>query len=364
VTGSDVHGVASVFDPTRLRIARQAAMLRKNELATRIGVSPAAISQYEKGSSSPSPRVVAALALALGVTPTFFGADRPLGAAPATTAHFRSLRSTPQQERDRAFSHALLTWEFAEALQQYVRLPALNLPTDISVDPDDPITLAEQAARLAREAMGLGTGPIPNVVRLLESRGVVCTRLPAKTRRVFAFSCSFPHRPVVVLATERTHLAAGRFDAAHELGHLLMHHDVEPGSRLVEHQANAFASEFLAPAGELRSRLPSTVNWRTLLALKLEWGISIQALLYKSRALGTMSDSSYRRACVRINSLGWRENEPGDDGAAEDPVLLAKAVAALEGTGLDLDALADQVRIPTTLLRQIIIADRPGIEPT
>ena len=99
---SPARGVASVFDPMRLRIARQAAMLTKKDLAQRIDVTPAAVSQYESGTTQPSAKATASLALALGMPVDFFSADRPLGEAPATTAHFRSLRATTQQERDRA----------------------------------------------------------------------------------------------------------------------------------------------------------------------------------------------------------------------------------------------------------------------
>jgi Zn-dependent peptidase ImmA (M78 family)/transcriptional regulator with XRE-family HTH domain len=336
-------------------------MLRKNELAARVEVSPAAISQYEKGSSSPSPRVVAALALALGVSPNFFTGDRPLGEAPGTIAHFRSLRSATQQERDRAFCHALLTWEFAEALQRHVRFPELDLPDVAPVDIDSPITRTEQAARDVRSAWNLGTGPIPNVVRLLESKGVICTRLPMQTRKVSAFSCGFPHRPVVVLSDDPAHLACGRFDAAHELGHLLLHHDVEPGSQIVERQADAFASEFLAPSIELKDRLPATANWKVLLDLKIEWGVSIQALLFRARALGRMSEHTYRRACTQINSRGWRTAEPGDESPSESPVLLARGVEALASTGLDLAGLASQTRLPEPLVRQIVGRELPTI---
>ena len=146
-------------------------------------------------------------------------------------------------------------------LQRSVKLPALDLPTDLSVKVDEPLQSAEDAARRARQYFGLGTGPVPNVVRLLESRGIVCTRLPAQTRRVFAFSCSFPERPVVVLSAERSHRAAPRFDAAHELGHLILHPDEEPGSHAVERQANAFAAEFLAPASEIADVLPRRADW-------------------------------------------------------------------------------------------------------
>ena len=362
MSGRDIRGVASIFDPTRLRVARQAAMLRKKELAERVGVSAAAVSQYESGTTSPTAKTVAALSLALGVPAEYFIADRPLGEAPTTAAHFRSLRATTQQERDRAFAHALQTWELARTLEQFVRFPAFDLPVELAIHPDDPLGAAEAAARVTREALDLGTGPIANVVRLLESKGIVCTRLPAQTRRVFAFSCNFPNRPVVVLAAERSHRAAGRFDAAHELAHLLLHHDEEPGGHAVERQAHAFASEFLAPASEIADELPRSVNWRALLDLKNIWGISIQALLFRARSIGVMTEHTYRRAVTELNGRGWRTQEPGDDGRAEQPVMLARALEVLGERGLGIDELARHCRLsPETVELLITSDDRPVV---
>ncbi len=359
----DARSAASVFDPARLRIARQAATLNKKDLAERVGVSPASISHYENGTTRPSAPTVASLALALGVPVGFFASDRPLGEAPATTAHFRSLRSTSKRERDRAFAHALLTWEFSQILERYVRLPECDLPSDITVNTDRPFSDVEAAARRAREFFRLGTGPVPNVIRLLESRGVVCTRLPAQTRRVFAFSCSFPERPVVVLSSERTHLAAGRFDATHELAHMVLHHDEEPGTHVVERHANTFAAEFLAPASELADLLPRRADWSELLHLKHVWGVSIQALLYRARSLGVMSEHTYRRAVTELNGRGWRRTEPGDEGRAEQPVLLARAVEAAAKHGLDLDDLVTASRLPMATVELIVASDdRPQVE--
>jgi Predicted Zn peptidase len=337
-------------------------MLRKKELAERVGVSAAAVSQYEKGTTTPTPRTLAALSLALGTPVEFFAADRPLGEAPTTTAHFRSLRSTTQQERDRAFVHAVLTWELARTLQRYVQLPPLALPENLSLHADDPIGDAEAAARQVRAALELGVGPIPNVVRLLESCGVLCTRIPAQTRRVYAFSCAFPDRPVVVLSAERTHRAAGRFDAAHELAHLVLHHDEEPGSHAVERQANAFASEFLAPASEVAGLLPASADWRRLLDLKQIWGISIQALLFRARSLGVMTEHRYRRAVTELNARGWRKQEPGDDGNAEQPVLLSKALDLLGERGMSVDLIAQEARLAPQMLDLIVAEDaRPSV---
>ncbi len=363
MTANDFRSGALLFDPMRLRIARQAAMLKKKDLAERVGVSAAAISQYEKGQTNPSTRVVAALSLALGVPVAFFLSDRDLGEAPATTAHFRSLRATTQQERDRAFAHALLAWELTRTLERRVRLPPVDLPDNLSVRIDDPIQAVEDAARSARHYFQLGSGPISNVIRLLESKGVICTRLPAKTRRVFAFSCDFPGRAVVVLSTERTHRAAGRFDAAHELGHMLMHHDEEPGSHAVERQAHTFSAEFLAPTSEIRDLLPRTANWKQLLELKQVWGVSIQALLFRARTLGIMPEYTYRRAMTEINARGWRSNEPGDDGTAEEPVMLSRALHVLAEKGIDLETVAGEARLAPDIVSLIAgIDDRPPVK--
>jgi Zn-dependent peptidase ImmA (M78 family)/transcriptional regulator with XRE-family HTH domain len=340
-------------------------MLRKKDLAERVGVSAGAISQYEGGASSPGPKVVASLALALGVPSNFFASDRPLGEAPLTTAHFRSLRSTSKQERDRAFAHALLTWELAKVIERYVRLPAVDLPADLSIRPDDAPSTVEEAARRVRLDLGLGTGPVPHVVRLLESRGVICTRQPAQTRRVFAFSCDFPSRPVVVLSTERTHRAAGRFDAAHELAHLVLHHDEEPGTHTVERQAHVFASEFLAPASEIGELLPSRVDWKRLMQLKETWGISMQALLFRARSLKVMPEHTYRRAVTELNTRGWRTQEPGDDGQAEEPVMLRRAIDMIEQQGRTREDLAGESRLPLATIAMIAPPDeRPLLNLT
>lgn len=203
---------------------------------------------------------------------------------------------------------------------------------------------------------------MPNMVRLLESRGVVVTRLPTQTSRVFAFSCGFPDRSVVVLAEERSHRAAGRFDAAHELGHLLLHHDAAPGTHAVEQQANTFASEFLAPAEQIADLLPRRAEWPRLLELKRVWGISMQALLFRARRLGTMPEHTYRRAMTELNARGWRRTEPGDDKPAEMPILLPKAVALLAEGGHSLDDVARSARIPAELVTHIVGGDdRPVV---
>jgi Zn-dependent peptidase ImmA (M78 family) len=142
-----------------------------------------------------------------------------------------------------------------------------------------------------------------------------------------------------------------------------MHPDEEPGSHPVERQANAFAAEFLLPADEIADVLPRRADWKRLLELKSIWGVSIQALLYRARTLGVMPEHVYRRSVTELNARGWRTQEPGDDGSAEDPLLLAKAVSVAEQRGIALDDVARMARLPIEMTASIVSFDqRPEVQ--
>ncbi|HVA19698.1 MAG TPA: helix-turn-helix transcriptional regulator, partial [Solirubrobacteraceae bacterium] len=117
------------FDPRRLTLARWSAHLTKRELAERSGLSPASITQYEAGRTSPPPATLAKLALAVGMPVGYFqrreGRRRP---DPGARSFFRSLRSTPQRDRDRADALAEHVFDLVDHLDQRVTLPAPTIP--------------------------------------------------------------------------------------------------------------------------------------------------------------------------------------------------------------------------------------------
>jgi Zn-dependent peptidase ImmA (M78 family) len=205
-----------------------------------------------------------------------------------------------------------------------LRLPAVDLPEF------EPGTEPEVAANAVRERWGLGSGPVVSVVGLLERKGVIVSRLPAATDELDAFSCWIGRRPFIVLVSNKEAADRARFDAAHELAHLLIHHDAKPGDAVVEREAHRFAAEFLAPEQAIRRELPLRVDWRQLAQLKVRWGVSLAMLLRRMRDLGVISDASYRRGMMDLSRRGWRRDEPVDLGAPEQPELLARALHLLE----------------------------------
>lgn len=359
-------GVVADFDGDRLSLARRLAKTTRAELARRLELSPAAISQFERGQSRPTAPVAAELGLALGVSGEFFRRSHPVPALPGHGAHFRSLRSTPALSRDQALAFGELALGVAEIVETYVDLPPVDLPAVALPAGPSPEDVAA-TARHTRERLGVPTGPVAHVARLLEACGVLVLRLPADyvDPRVDAFSTQTGHRPLVLLSPLKNDLARSRFDAAHELGHLVMHHDVEPGSRIVEGQAQSFAAEFLTPAEQVAPDLPSRYDLERLIAAKRKWGTSVRALVYRAHTLGIMSSAVYRRANQDLAQRGNPEIAPL--GPPEAPTLLGTAADLLERSGIHLSTIAADHNLPLEQLQAVITAGsdtRPNVRAT
>ncbi|GLZ07112.1 DNA-binding protein [Actinomadura sp. NBRC 104412] len=335
-----------LFDCERLTLARRLRGLRKNQLAQAVGTTPTAIGQYEAGVHRPSEKTLSRLAIALGVPVEFFHAGRSPVTLDSAHAHFRSLRSTTQIERDQALAYGRIAADIVGALEDLVEFPAAELP-ERPVPPDEiagrgPV----EAARLAREALlGGGGAPVPHMVRLLERNGVIVLILPPSTERVDAFSIGAHPRPMVLFNPAKGDYWRNRFDGAHELGHLVMHADAEPGSKVIEDQAHRFAAEFLMPEDAIAPELPRTADWSRLAVLKATWGVSMAALLYRARTLGIMKEVTYRNAMSTMAARGWRRQEPGPPKPLEAPTMLTRAVELTAASGTDRDALAERARV-------------------
>jgi Zn-dependent peptidase ImmA (M78 family)/transcriptional regulator with XRE-family HTH domain len=345
---------APLFNGARLTLARHLAGLRKNELAQRIDKSPSTVTAWELGNKRPTAANLAQLALGLDVDPMFFVAREDLR-VDGVIPHFRSLRSTTQIARDQAFAYGQLAVDVSAAFEVHVEFPALDVPSlPVALDAR---TEPEEAAREIRRLWGIDAGPFGHVVRTLENHGVLVVFSPPTTASVDAYSFETRTRPVVVLNPVKRDYYRQRYDVAHELGHLVMHHDSEPGGRIVEEQANRFAAELLMPADEIRDALPTGMGgntWPRLMELKERWGVSLAALLYRARHLGRLSDVSYRNAMITMSSRGWRRDEPGAIKMMEQPSLLPAALDLLATAGIGEEELTQQARTPRNLFDTIV----------
>jgi Zn-dependent peptidase ImmA (M78 family)/transcriptional regulator with XRE-family HTH domain len=341
------------FQGERLLQARLARGMKKVDLARLIGVSPAAIGQYESSQTRPSQDVVGRLALAVGFPISFFESTRPNASLSEEKAHFRRLRSISSSARSLQIARLALLEELISRIEQDVELPQVDIPTVAVVGGTR--SEIEVVAGEVRTQWNLGNGPIANVVALLESKGCVLARLVSGSDGVDAYSRWSGYRPIVVLTRDKDDAARSNFDAAHELGHLVLHQDPQPGSRLLEEEAQAFAAAFLMPAEGIGNELPHRFDVPTFIALKRRWRVSVQALLFRSRVLGSISEAAYKRAMVKISLWGWRAGEPDDIGEVEEPYLLSAAMELLiRERGLDSMALAEELSLPIDLMNEFV----------
>ncbi|MEV6142382.1 XRE family transcriptional regulator [Streptomyces sp. NPDC051992] len=344
--------------------ARRLAGLTKREVADGIGVSAAAVGQYEAGTNRPRPELIPRLADVLDVPIQFFVAGRPMGKVDSSMAHFRALRSTSGAQRERALGFVEQVWELTHALEKRVQLPPVNLPGFTGGEvcpgaelPDDPVG----AARALRRHWGLGDGPVRHLARRMEANGLIVVA-PAEAEeaaaKVDAFSSSGLLRPVVVLTPNRADdVYRYRFSAAHELGHLVLHAGATGDSRL-EREADAFAAEFLTPRESIHPLLPQRVDLARLADLSQTWGVSVNSLVYRYRELGLVSDATISRAYQRLRGLSAQpgfapQSVRGYPG--EQPVMLSKAFELAEqDTGLTIRALAAELAWKPARVRELL----------
>jgi Zn-dependent peptidase ImmA (M78 family) len=203
-----------------------------------------------------------------------------------------------------------------------------------------------------RHNWGLGERPIRNMVHLMEAKGIRIFSLAEDTVDVDAFSLWRDQTPFVFLNTLKS-AEHGRFDAAHELGHVVLHRHGGPQGRDTERQANQFASAFLMPRASILAHVPRFATLNTLVQLKKQWIVSVSALAFRLHAVGAISDWHYRTLFIEIAQRGWRTNEP-EGAQRETSQLLAKVFAALRDDGVSKDDVARALHVDATEVDKLV----------
>lgn len=325
------------FVPARLTLIREARELSRRALADRIGLTPAAMTQFENGDISPAGDTLSRLSRALGVHERFFSFPLPERLT-ADDCHFRHRRSAGVGAKRRVVASGHLRLELVARLEDYLTFPPVRIQ-HVKVRARDAVAAIEDLAEELRFEWGLGLGPIANMVWLLENLGALVLELDGEDERLDAFSGWSPTRPVVFLVSEKA-ASRRRFDGAHELGHLLLHVNAIPGEKGLEAQADRFAGAFLLPRSQFEAECPRTLSWSSLLELKERWNVSLAAIISRAYELGIYSDATVRRAWTQMNKRGWRWHEPGEL-PIERPALLSQARKSLAQQGLSIEQVLE-----------------------
>ena len=305
------------FNNERLIQAREARGLTAVALAQMIGVTSANVSQYERGKQTPSPEVMDRLAQVLNCPRSFF--LKNIEPPNQTCIWYRSMSSATKTARVRAEARFEWLKEIVAYLKQFLELPSLNLPafvlpTDATQITNDQI---EEIATQCRVFWNLGDTPIADLLLVLENNGMVVAKGELATETLDSFS-QWPtgDSPYIFLNSDKASAVRLRFDAAHELGHLLLHRGIDGKQfrgtsthRLMENQCHWFALAFLLPAKRFMSELwAPTING--FYTLKDRWKVSIQGMIKRCEQLGILDEIQLRRAWINLSRRGWRKWEP------------------------------------------------------
>ncbi len=353
MSSENIYTAAHLFDAGRLTLARELRGWTKTELADRIEKSASAVSQFEGGRARPDPLTLKRMALALSVPVEFFASRKGRTAVISLdVCHFRSLRSASQRSRRKLLAQASLLSEVVSFLEQEAvefRAEQVTRVARTVTSTED----IEDCAAAVRRDWGLGVGPLPSMIQLLESKGVIVLPIAAGCQEVDAFSLWHAGRPYMFLVVDKDSTSRTRFDAAHELGHLVMHHDVLPGSPDVERQAHRFASAFLMPKESFLLECPRRLSFPHFRELKTRWKVSLAAMFTRARDLGCLSEASYRRAFMELNRTDERMHERGEP-APERPQALGEALRLAEEV-VPGEALAEAVGLSRAGLEELLL---------
>ncbi len=335
--------IAVGFVSERLVEARKSKGISAVDLASMIEVSAQSLSKYENGHQAPRREVVERLSKTLGFAEQYF--FRVPYDSDQNPIFWRAKLTAQASDLDRASVRLKWLKEIVDYVGDFFDFPQLQL-MEASI-PDDPLQISTDLIELiAAEVRGnwsVKRGPMPDIVEKLEESGVLVSRIHVGAEKVDAFSqwSDRFHIPFIVLSRDKASAVRQRFDAAHELGHILLHPKVTDRHlnnratyKALEKQADTFASFLLLPERDFLDELFSP-TLDGFLSLKERWGVSVAAMIMRSGSLGLLDEAATRRMWMNYTRRGWRKGEPLDGKLEkESPYLIRRSFEMLIDAGV------------------------------
>lgn len=324
------------FNGSRLKEGRIYRGHTITELAEHLGVSKQMISKYENGKAIPTFEALVGIVNLLEFPRDYFY-EEPVEVKTGNT-YFRSLLSTGKKDREMQRDRVKYLSILRAMLEEYVDFPELDLPAI----PDEHENDIEFAAKRVRDAWGLGTRPIKNLVYLMETKGFVLSSLKLDQKSIDAFGMQSEINGkifyTIVLGNDKNSFYRRQFSLAHELAHIILHdpflnlEDLNKEEfKQLENEANEFAAAFLLPKEEfIRDVSIHPTDLEYYKVLKKKWNVSIGMMVMRAYKLGIISQGSYQYMQRSISKYGWRKQEPFDTiKEMAEPVSIRQAVELL-----------------------------------
>ncbi len=288
------------FQPNKLILARQSRALSQSELAAKVAITQGMISKIEMGLKDVSDELLAKLCIELRYPRSFFFDPTDIYHA---ISYPRMRKGINKRFTEKVNADLNITAVHIQKLLESVEFVDNDIPyLDIS-EHESP----EQIAKAIRILWRVPRGPIDNLTQLVESKGIIVVKIEFPSEQFDGFSLWMGNGQFVIFINKKTPGDRYRFTLAHELGHIIMH---RIPTLEMDSEADRFAAELLMPKEDILYDL-RILKLERLLFLKKRWKVSMQAIIYRAKELGTINDRYYRYLFTMIGKLGYRTSEPG-----------------------------------------------------
>lgn len=316
---------------TRLKLARKKAGMSLQELSDALEnvVSKQALNKYEMGEMNPTSEVLLAISKTLKVKPDFFLKQNQLELGEILFRKRVSLAKKIEDsivEKVREHIDNWLEIENILGIENDFKNPLKNFKIKDKSD-------VEKAAEKLRAVWELGNNTIPNIVEVLELKGVKVFLVEEADEFDGLATFTSSGIPIVVVNTKDRSIERIRFTIVHELAHLLLQFNdlVKGDGKLIEVLCHRFSSSFLIPSSMLLKLIGgpkrSYIAINELISIKESNGISLRALVYALKELEVITESYYQRWVIYMSKQFGSKNEPGHYQGREKSRLFEQLVS-------------------------------------
>lgn len=338
----------------RLRVARSGANLTQDAVAASLGMARTTLVAIEKGQRPVKPEELLALARLYGVSAAKLMSPDAIHVD--LSAKFRRAEG---RDASKAVTEALnLLNHLATGAVQLERLLGQELRTDypppIRINPQIANQQAEDAANNLRTRLGVGLGPIPDLISLLElelGMRIFSRPLPSQISGLYAYDAAIG---ACVLINASHHWKRRVQTAIHETGHFVSdrsHADIleegEVSVSVEERFARRFGSAFLMPASGVRARFEQMVGTenrfdvRELILLAHQFGVATEAMCRRLEELALLPQGTWDSIRDRGFAGDLERSVLGEVSLQPKPPLIPPRLAYLASVALDRELLSE-----------------------
>lgn len=338
----------------RLRAARSGANLTQEAAAASLGMARTTLVAIEKGQRLVRPEELLALARLYGVS-----AGRLTAPDAIHVDLSAKFRRTQGREASKAVTQALaLLNRLATGAVQLERLLGQEMRTDypppVRINPQVVNQQAEDAANNLRARLGVGLGPIPDLISLLELElglRIFFRPLPSQISGLYAYD---PAIGACILINAKHHWKRRVQTATHETGHFVSdrsHADIlEEGEAPLsteERFAKRFGSAFLMPASGVRARFEQIVgsddrfDVRALILLAHQFGVATEAMCRRLEEVSLLPQGTWDSMRDRGFATDLERSVIGETSVLPKPPLVPTRLAYLASIARDREVLSE-----------------------